>query len=68
MSLFLFAFAGLAPIGGLFAGWLAELGGTPLAFGVAGASGLVAVLGRRGNSSTSRAVRRRPRLEPRLGG
>jgi len=43
MSLFLFAFAGLAPIGGLMAGWLAELGGTSLAFGVAGASGLVAV-------------------------
>jgi len=43
MSLFLFAFAGLAPIGGFLAGWLAELGGTPLAFGVAGASGLVAV-------------------------
>jgi MFS family permease len=43
MSLFLFAFAGLAPIGGFLAGWLAELGGTPLAFGVAGVSGLVAV-------------------------
>jgi MFS family permease len=43
MSLFLFAFAGLAPIGGLFAGWLAELGGTPLAFAVAGGSGLAAV-------------------------
>jgi MFS family permease len=43
MSLYLFAFAGLAPIGGLFAGWLAEIGGTPLAFGVAGASGLLAV-------------------------
>jgi MFS family permease len=43
MSLFLFAFAGLAPIGGLFAGWLAELGGTPLAFAVAGGSGLGAV-------------------------
>jgi MFS family permease len=43
MSLYLFAFAGLAPIGGLFAGWLAELGGTPLAFGVAGASALVAI-------------------------
>jgi MFS family permease len=43
MSLFLFAFAGLAPIGGLLAGWLAELGGTPLAFCVAGTSGLVAV-------------------------
>jgi MFS family permease len=43
MSLYLFAFAGLAPIGGLIAGWLAEIGGTPLAFGVAGASGLLAV-------------------------
>jgi MFS family permease len=43
MSLFLFAFAGLAPIGGLIAGWLAEVGGTPLAFAVAGVSGLAAV-------------------------
>ena len=43
MSLYLFAFAGLAPIGGLVAGWLAEHGGTPLAFGVAGASGLAVV-------------------------
>jgi MFS family permease len=44
MSLYLFAFAGLAPIGGLVAGWLAEQGGTPLAFGVAGASGLVVIV------------------------
>ena len=43
MSLYLFAFAGLAPLGGLVAGWLAEVGGTPLAFGVAGASSLLAV-------------------------
>ena len=43
MSLYLFAFAGLAPVGGLVAGWLAEQGGTPLAFGVAGVSGLLAV-------------------------
>ena len=43
ISLYLFAFAGLAPLGGLLAGWLAELGGTPLAFGVAGLSGLAAV-------------------------
>ena len=40
ISLYLFAFAGLAPIGGLVAGWLADQGGTPLAFGVAGAAGL----------------------------
>jgi MFS family permease len=43
MSLYLFAFAGLAPVGGLVAGWLAQEGGTPLAFGVAGAAGLVAI-------------------------
>ncbi len=43
MSLFLFAFAGLAPVGGLVSGLLAELGGTPLAFGVAGAIGLATV-------------------------
>jgi len=43
MSLFLFAFAGLAPVGGLVSGLLAELGGTPLAFAVAGAIGLFTV-------------------------
>jgi MFS family permease len=40
MSLFLFAFAGLAPLGGLLAGWLVDVGGTPLAFAVAGTVGL----------------------------
>jgi MFS family permease len=40
-SLFLFAFAGLAPVGGLVSGVLAEQGGTPLAFGVAGIAGFV---------------------------
>jgi MFS family permease len=40
LSLYLFAFAGLAPLGGLFAGWLADVGGTQLAFLVAGATGL----------------------------
>jgi MFS family permease len=44
MSLYLFAFAGLAPIGGLVAGFLAEQGGTPLAFGLAGLSGLLAIV------------------------
>ena len=43
MSLYLFAFAGLAPVGGLVAGFLAEQGGTPLAFGVAGICGLLAI-------------------------
>jgi len=43
IGLYLFAFVGLAPIGGLFAGWLAELGGTSLAFVVAGATSLATV-------------------------
>jgi MFS family permease len=43
IGLYLFAFVGLAPIGGLFAGWLAELGGTALAFGIAGATSLVTI-------------------------
>ncbi len=43
MSLYLFAFAGLAPVGGLVAGFLAEQGGTSLAFGVAGLTGLVVI-------------------------
>jgi MFS family permease len=41
VSLYLFAFAGLAPVGGIVAGWLVQVGGTPLAFGVAGGTGLV---------------------------
>jgi MFS family permease len=40
LSLFLFAFAGLAPLGGLLAGWLSEVGGTGLAFATAGVAGL----------------------------
>jgi MFS family permease len=43
MSLFMFAFAGLAPIGGLFAGWLMDVGGTELALSVGGAISLVVV-------------------------
>ena len=40
IGIYLFAFLGLAPVGGLFAGWLAELGGTRLAFAVAGLASL----------------------------
>jgi len=43
IGLYLFAFLGLAPIGGLFAGWLAELGGTALAFTVAGLTSLATI-------------------------
>ena len=41
VSLYLWAFAGLAPLGGLFAGWLCEVGGTQLSFAVAGSTGLL---------------------------
>jgi hypothetical protein len=43
ISLYLLAFAGLAPLGGLLAGCLAEIGGTDLSLAVAGLVGLVAV-------------------------
>jgi MFS family permease len=39
VGLYLFAFAGLAPVGGLVAGWLVAVGGTQLAFAVAGLTG-----------------------------
>jgi MFS family permease len=43
IGLYLFAFLGLAPVGGLFAGWLASLGGTALAFTVAGLTSLATI-------------------------
>ena len=43
-ALYFFAFQGGAPIGGLLAGWLVDLGGTELSFAVAGVTGLVALL------------------------
>jgi MFS family permease len=53
MGLYFFAFNGAGPAGGLLAGWLAAVGGTALAFTVAGSAALavaavsVALLGRR---------------------
>ncbi len=44
VSLYLWAFAGLAPLGGLLAGFLTELGGTQLAFLVSGGTGLLMTL------------------------
>jgi MFS family permease len=58
ISLYLFAFLGLAPVGGLFAGWLTEIGGTTLAFGVAGVVSLAAI----GFAN----VRRHPARDPAL--
>jgi hypothetical protein len=43
IGLYLFAFLGLAPIGGLLAGWLAQVGGTTLAFSVAGVISLATI-------------------------
>lgn len=43
IALYLFAFVGLAPLGALLAGFLASVGGTPLAFAVTGLTGLVAI-------------------------
>ena len=40
VSLYLWAFAGLAPVGGMLAGWLCDVGGTQLSFTVAGVTGL----------------------------
>ena len=43
IGLFLFAFVGLAPVGGLFTSWLAEVGGTELALSVAGVTSLATI-------------------------
>ena len=43
VALYLFAFVGLAPLGALLSGTLVEVGGTGLAFAVAGGVGLVAI-------------------------
>ena len=40
LSFYLLAFAGTAPLGGLLAGWLSQVGGTELAFAVAGFASL----------------------------
>jgi MFS family permease len=60
LSLYLLAFGGLAPIGGLFAGWLAEEGGIGLAFGVAGTTGLA------GAAFLAASQRGAPSLQPSL--
>ncbi|MBV8445662.1 MAG: MFS transporter [Candidatus Dormibacteraeota bacterium] len=42
LGIYGYVFFGTAPVGGLLAGWLAQVGGTPLAFAVAGAAGVLA--------------------------
>ena len=62
LGLYLSAFAGSTPFGGLLVGWLAETGGTRLAFWVAGggalaAAGCAAIALRRAPPSTAPVVR-----------
>jgi sugar phosphate permease len=46
LSLYYYAWNGIAPLGALVIGWLSARGGTELAFGVAGAAGIaMAVIG-----------------------
>jgi len=59
MALYAYVFFGTAPLGGLLAGWLADRGGTRLAFLVAGASGIVMSVYGLLRTGTVAAVRRR---------
>jgi MFS family permease len=57
VSLYLFAFVGLAPFGALLAGWLTTVGGTELAFAVTGLTGLAAAgIAARGRRAAPAAV------------
>ncbi len=57
LSLYYYAWNGLAPLGGLIIGWLCATGGTELAFSVAGVSGLAMAI-------TGALVLRRPARPP----
>jgi MFS family permease len=56
VSLWLFAFAGLTPVGGLLAGWLADVGGTELAFSVTGGVSLATSLFAAGTIARRRRI------------
>ena len=63
-SLYMFAFLGGAPLGGLLAGWLTSHGGTQLAFTVAGTSAvLVSVIGAVVMLAGETAVARRAHIQ-----
>jgi MFS family permease len=57
-SLYFFAFMGGAPLGGLLAGWLTSLGGTRLAFSVAGTIAFAVALTGAGALAAERPRRR----------
>ncbi|HEY6470249.1 MAG TPA: MFS transporter [Candidatus Dormibacteraeota bacterium] len=56
LGIYGYVFFGTAPLGGLLAGWLAQVGGTELAFLIAGLTGVGATI--YGWSDTGRAARR----------
>ena len=56
IALYLFAFVGIAPLGGLLTGWLVDVGGTELAFSVAGVTSLVTIALASGLRAQARAV------------
>ena len=59
VSLYLWAFAGLAPVGGLLAGWLCDVGGAQLSLTVAGVTGLaVTLVAARQRASDDRGLHR----------
>lgn len=57
-SLYFFAFLGGAPLGGLFAGWLVAVGGTGLAFAVAGSVAVVTAVAGAARLAQASGVRR----------
>ena len=57
LSLYYYAWNGLAPLGGLIVGWLSATGGTELAFAVAGTAGLAMAI-------TGALAVRKPRSAP----
>ena len=57
LSLYYYAWNGLAPLGGLIVGWLSATGGTELAFAVAGTAGLAMAI-------TGAIAVRKPRSAP----
>jgi MFS family permease len=59
IGLFFYGFAGTGSVGGLFSGWLADMGGTELAYAVAGSVALAAAV------AAALALGARERLQPR---
>ena len=68
MGLYGYVFIGTAPLGGLLIGWLADQGGTRLAFLIGGASGILASLYGLARTGVAGQARRRVARRWRRGG